>query len=410
MAGMLELVFSLSILMSMAFSSTAQSCKSYAFSSNKIFRACNDLPVLNSYLHWNYDSSSNKLQIAYRHAGITSSKWVAWAINPTSTSMAGSQALVAYQQNDGTMRAYTSPISSYQTSMQEGELSFDVSDLSATLANNELILFATISLSNTSTTVNQVWQDGPLSGNAPQIHLTSGSNVQSMGTLNLLSGESSSTGGSAKTTKRNIHGVLNAVSWGILMPIGVLIARYLKVFKSADPAWFYLHASCQSIAYIVGVAGWATGLKLGSESAGIQYDAHRTIGIFLFCLATLQVFALLLRPKADHKYRFYWNIYHHVVGYSVIILSITNIFKGFDILNPDEKWKNAYIGVIVALALNAVWLEGYTWYVVVKRKSSEAAVKMPRATNGSNGASGVGAPSCIFMEVRVRSDSFTGLS
>uniref|UniRef100_A0A6N2K0S5 Cytochrome b561 domain-containing protein n=1 Tax=Salix viminalis TaxID=40686 RepID=A0A6N2K0S5_SALVM len=111
-----------------------------------------------------------------------------------------------------------------------------------TLANNELILFATISLSNTSTTVNQVWQDGPLSGNAPQIHTTSGSNVQSMGTLNLLSGESSSTGGSAKTTKRNIHGVLNAVSWGILMPIGALIARYLKVFKSADPAWFYLHA------------------------------------------------------------------------------------------------------------------------------------------------------------------------
>lgn len=390
MARTLNLVFSLAILMSLIFSSTAQSCKSYAFSSNKIFRACNDLPVLNSYLHWNYDSSSNKLQIAYRHTGITSSKWVAWAINPTSTGMAGSQALVAYQQNDGTMRAYTSPISSYQTSLQEGKLSFDVPDLSATLANNELIMFATIELSNTSTTVNQVWQDGPLSGNAPQIHSTSGSNVQSMGTLNLLSGESSSTGGNGKIRKRNIHGVLNAVSWGILMPIGALIARYLKVFKSADPAWFYLHASCQSIAYIVGVAGWATGLKLGSESAGIQYDAHRTIGIILFCLGTLQVFALLLRPKADHKYRFYWNIYHHLVGYTVIILSIINIFKGFNILNPDEKWKNAYIGVIVALALNAVWLEGYTWYVVVKRKSSETAGKRPQFTNGSNGANGYG--------------------
>ncbi|KAH8506903.1 hypothetical protein H0E87_013637 [Populus deltoides] len=390
MARTLNLVFSLAILMSLIFSSTAQSCKSYAFSSNKIFRACNDLPVLNSYLHWNYDSSSNKLQIAYRHTGITSSKWVAWAINPSSTGMAGSQALVAYQQNDGTMKAYTSPISSYQTSLQEGKLSFDVSDLSATLANNELIMFATLELSNTSTTVNQVWQDGPLSGNAPQIHSTSGSNVQSMGTLNLLSGESSSTGGNGKIRKRNIHGVLNAVSWGILMPIGALIARYLKVFKSADPAWFYLHASCQSIAYIVGVAGWATGLKLGSESAGIQYDAHRTIGIILFCLGTLQVFALLLRPKADHKYRFYWNIYHHIVGYTVIILSIINIFKGFNILNPDEKWKNAYIGVIVALALNAVWLEGYTWYVVVKRKSSETAGKMPHFTNGSNGANGYG--------------------
>ncbi|KAJ6426209.1 hypothetical protein OIU84_026733 [Salix udensis] len=183
-----------------------------------------------------------------------------------------------------------------------------------------------------------------------QVHATSGANVQSMGTLNLLSGESSSTGGNDRIRKRNIHGVLNAVSWGILLPIGALIARYLKVFKSADPAWFYLHVSCQSIAYIVGVAGWGTGLKLGSESASIQYDAHRTIGIILFCLGTLQVFALLLRPKPDHKYRFYWNIYHHLVGYSVIILSIINIFKGFNILNPDKKWKNAYIGVIAALA------------------------------------------------------------
>uniref|UniRef100_A0A2K1YUL3 Cytochrome b561 domain-containing protein n=2 Tax=Populus trichocarpa TaxID=3694 RepID=A0A2K1YUL3_POPTR len=249
--------------MSMIFSSTAQSCKSYAFSSNKTFRACNDLPYLNSYLHWNYDSSSNKLQIAYRDTGITSSRW--------------------------------------------------------------------------------------------------------------------------------IHGVLNAVSWGILMPIGALIARYLKAFKSADPAWFYLHVGCQSIAYIVGVAGWGTGLKLGSESASIQYDAHRTIGIILFCLGTLQVFALLLRPKPDHKYRFYWNIYHHLVGYSVIILSIINIFKGFSILNPDKKWKNAYIGVIAALAFNAVWLEGYTWYLVVKRKRSEIAGKMPHGMNGSNGVNGFGA-------------------
>ncbi|KAL3568785.1 hypothetical protein D5086_028675 [Populus alba] len=227
---------------------------------------------------------------------------------------------------------------------------------SSTLANNEIIIFATIGLSNTSTTVNHVWQDGAVSGNATQI-----------------------------------HGVLNAVSWGILMPIGALIARYLKAFKSADPAWFYLHVGCQSIAYIVGVAGWGTGLKLGSESTSIQYDAHRTIGIILFCLGTLQVFALLLRPKPDHKYRFYWNIYHHLVGYSVIILSIINIFKGFSILNPDKKWKNAYIGVIAALAFNAVWLEGYTWYLVVKRKRSEIAGKMPHGMNGSNGVNGFGA-------------------
>lgn len=86
--------------------------------------------------------------------------------------------------------------------------------------------------------------------------------------------------------------MLNVVSWGILMPFGAMVARYLKTFKAADPAWFYLHAGCQTSAYIVGVAGWATGIKLGSDSVGTQYDTHRNIGITLFCLGTLQVFNL----------------------------------------------------------------------------------------------------------------------
>ncbi|XAR53857.1 hypothetical protein NMG60_11022559 [Bertholletia excelsa] len=171
-----------------------------------------------------------------------------------------------------------------------------------------------------------------------------------------------------------------------MMPLGAVIARYLKVFKSADPAWFYLHASCQASAYIIGVAGWATGLQLGSQSPGIQYTAHRSIGILLFCLATIQVTALLLRPKREHKYRLYWNVYHHVVGYAVIILSIINIFRGFEILKPEKKWKEAYIGVLVALAAIAALLEAYTWVVVLKRKKSEGSdQKNPYGMDGSNG-------------------------
>lgn len=86
-----------------------------------------------------------------------------------------------------------------------------------------------------------------------------------------------------------VHGVLNAASWGTMLPIGAIIARYLKVFKSADPAWFYLHVICQTSAYIVGVGGWAYGLKLGHDSVGVDYDTHRALGIIVFCLGTLQV-------------------------------------------------------------------------------------------------------------------------
>lgn len=75
----------------------------------------------------------------------------------------------------------------------------------------------------------------------------------------------------------------------MLFPLGVMIARYMRSFPSADPAWFYIHVGCQISAYAIGVAGWGTGMKLGSQSEGVQYSVHRNLGIALFCFATLQV-------------------------------------------------------------------------------------------------------------------------
>lgn len=100
------------------------------------------------------------------------------------------------------------------------------------------------------------------------------------------------------------------------------------------------------------------------------------------------MFALLLRPKKDHKYRLYWNVYHHAVGYAVIALSIVNIFEGFDILDPAKKWKRAYIGVLIFLGAVAAILEAFTWFVVLKRKKEEGSDKYPHVGNGVNGANG----------------------
>ena len=95
----------------------------------------------------------------------------------------------------------------------------------------------------------------------------------------------------------------------------------------------------------------------------------------------LQIFALLLRPNKDHKYRFYWNIYHYAVGYTVIILGIVNVFKGLQILSPENKWKETYIITIAILGGIAVLLEVVTWIIVLKRKSG----KSSKLYDGSNG-------------------------
>ncbi|XP_059662912.1 cytochrome b561 and DOMON domain-containing protein At5g47530-like [Cornus florida] len=386
--------FSCVFLISLFVSSSAQSCSTYTFANtNNLFSRCNDLPYLNSFLHWNYHQSNSTVDIAYRHTGISSTQWVAWALNLQGTGMIGAQSLVAFHNTSGAVRAYTVPVTSYGTQMAEGNLSFNVPKITAEYVNSEMIIYATLELPSNQTTFNQVWQEGPVSGNTLNVHPMANSNKNSLGSVNFLSDQNtvSPTGGAVipRLKRKNVHGVLNAVSWGILLPLGAVIARYLKVFKSGDPAWFYLHVACQSSAYAVGVAGWATGLKLGSDSKGLKEETHGNIGLVLFILGTLQVFALLLRPKKDHKYRLYWNIYHHSVGYTVIVLSIINVFKGLEILDPAEKWKKAYIGVLIFLGVNAAMLEAFTWYLVIKRKKA-GSDKHPHAANGTNGVSDYG--------------------
>ncbi|XP_078175852.1 cytochrome b561 and DOMON domain-containing protein At4g12980-like [Carex rostrata] len=347
----------------------AASCSSETFSKNRFYTTCNDLPHLSSSLHFTYDSTNGTLSLAFVSTPASSSGWVAWAINPTGTGMIGSQALIAFKQPSGSMGVKTYSISGY--AIKESAISYKTSDLSAEYGSDGKIqMFANVVVGKGMTTLNQVWQvGGSVTNGVPDVHAMKSDNTASMGKLDLVNGVSTGSSGAAPSNhKKNVHGILNAVSWGILIPLGAIIARYVRVFEVADPAWFYMHVSCQLAGYAIGVAGWATGLNLGKESKGITYTTHRTIGIAIFALATLQLFALFLRPNKDHKFRFYWNIYHHMVGYSVIILGAINIFRGLTILQSEDKWRTAYIAVICVLVGIAIILEAITWMVVLKRR------------------------------------------
>jgi hypothetical protein len=205
------------VLFSLCASSFGQTCKSYTFSSNRAFTSCQDLPVLSAFLHWSYDQSTNKVDIAYRHTGTSTSRWVAWAINPTGSGMVGAQALVAYQNSSSVMRVYTSPVSGYGIStLTEGDLSFAVSNLSATFENSEMTIFATLTLGS-GTTVNQVWQEGPLSGDSPSSHNTASSseNMKSAGSLNFLDDQATTSSGGGLTSRQRRQNVSNSISKAI---------------------------------------------------------------------------------------------------------------------------------------------------------------------------------------------------
>jgi len=87
------------------------------------------------------------------------------------------------------------------------------------------------------------------------------------------------------TQMRTNHGILGIIGWGLILPVGAIIARY---FRHKDPLWFYLHAIIQFVGFTFGLITVILGLQLYSKThAHIQ--AHRGIGLFVLVLSILQV-------------------------------------------------------------------------------------------------------------------------
>lgn len=175
------------IFIALIFPPQLLNCHSFKFPNNATFSACDDLPFLPCSIHWNYNASSTSIDIAFRKDYVEYHEWIAWAINPNGKGMVGAQAFVAFQKYDGTMEAYTSSINTYETTLEKGNLSFEVNDISASFANSTMIIYATFQLPGNHTLVNQVWQQGFVSkDNTIQPHSTVGNYIRSFGQLDFL--------------------------------------------------------------------------------------------------------------------------------------------------------------------------------------------------------------------------------
>lgn len=86
-----------------------------------------------------------------------------------------------------------------------------------------------------------------------------------------------------------VHGILNIIGWGVVLPIGVIIARNFREFPLPWLGWKKCHISCQTIGYLVGTTGWAVGIWLGKASKYYSFPKHGTYGLLIFAFATIQV-------------------------------------------------------------------------------------------------------------------------
>ncbi|KAF5746145.1 hypothetical protein HS088_TW06G00310 [Tripterygium wilfordii] len=379
-------------------SRTAFSTHCTTVTATKTFQKCMTLPTQQASIAWTFHAHNATLDLVFFGSFISPSGWVGWGINPSSAQMTGTRALIAFPDPnsgqlvllpyilDPTVKLQKSPILS--TPLDVHLISSAAAlygGKMATIHNGAAVqIFATLRLVPNKTKIHCVWNRGLyVQGFSPTIHPTTSNDLSSIATIDVLSGFTAGQHTNVKTL-RTVHGAINAVSWGILLPIGAVTARYLRHIESIGPAWFYAHSGVQLFATFLGTVGFAIGIRLGDLSAGVVYGLHRKLGFAVFCLGSLQTLALLFRPKTTNKFRKYWKSYHHFVGYACVVLGVVNVFQGFEVMGAGGSYaKLAYclclsslIGVCIALEVNS--------WVVFCRKSKEDKMRREGLITGSD--------------------------
>ncbi|XWS51835.1 hypothetical protein CRYUN_Cryun11dG0016600 [Craigia yunnanensis] len=349
---------------------------------------CKKLTTLHAQFSWNYHRTSHnqtQINVLIGTKLITDMGWLAWGVNPDLPMMVGTRAIIAIKvpnQSIPVVKTYNiTKDTKLHCALRPSGIDVTVQNMKAEHIagdNGYFTVFATLILPEKYdiTSLNHVWQVGYLAEDLePKMHSTSLQNFDSKEILDLETGHCQNVVHNRQHL-RKIHGILNIIGWGTLLPIGVIVARYFRQFPfELKTWWFSFHYSCQALGYILGGIGWGLGLLLGHESKYYAFHKHRVLGICIFGFTTLQMLAFRLKPRREDEYRKHWNVYHHFLGYSLLVMIPLNIYQGIKILKPDNRtWKWAYNGILVLLAIVVSALEIYTWTTFLinnnKKKSS----------------------------------------
>ncbi|KAM7265539.1 hypothetical protein ACFE04_003222 [Oxalis oulophora] len=344
---------------------------------------CKKLPTLDAQFGWSYNQTRNHTQINiyFGTNNINPRKvvWLAWGVNPgVRPQMVGTRALIGTRHPDGSLFADSYNIFSDTKTkgcrLYPTEIDVKIQNkilIEYTNSTGFLTIYASLVLpmGYNISRLNHVWQVGyKTEGNDPKMHPKTLQHLDSAETIDLTTDASHGVGKHRKNL-RQVHGILNIIGWGTLLPFGAIIARYLRAYLIELKSWYILHTTCQTIGYLIGTTGWAIGLWLGQASKYYTFHAHRMIAIFIFTFTTLQMVALRYKPGENEESRKNWNIYHHFLGYGLLVLIVVNIFEGISILKPyDRTWKWVYVGIIVLLGTIAVSFEVFTWKKFISEK------------------------------------------
>ena len=178
-----------------------------------------------------------------------------------------------------------------------------------------------------------------------------------------------------------MHAGFMFVGWGVMIPIGVILARFAKHFPNA--LWFTLHWRIQSVGLIVAIIGWAIALVNFNVfgSVGTRSYYHGIFGMITMLLGILQPINAFLRPhnpeegETKSSLRLAWEILHKASGYIAVILGAFTIVLGSFLLPmvSDQTVLRVVYGIVLALFLGLI-----VYLVLNAKKMQESKKKVPR--------------------------------
>lgn len=233
-----------------------------------------------------------------------------------------------------------------------------------------------------------IYAAGDVSSGILLLHRTSGANSVDLttgapGAPPAAFGSLTAVSTTYNVTIKWAHVILMVLGWGILIPVGILSARYFQLHSAS--AWFHVHRAVQTFAFLCVIAGFVLGFftpKSYSWDTTV-YPLHRDLGIAATVLGTVQMISLIARPKPDHPYRPYWFLWHAWVGRSAAVLAIANIYYALLNMNILSTWAwIAYTTVLGTVVYTAFMMEIINWRC--RRRWSVADSPRRDSPNGSD--------------------------
>mmetsp|Transcript_8157 Transcript_8157/g.15592 ORF Transcript_8157/g.15592 Transcript_8157/m.15592 type:complete len:540 (-) Transcript_8157:182-1801(-) len=150
------------------------------------------------------------------------------------------------------------------------------------------------------------------------------------------------------------HAILMTLAWGVLLPVGVFSARYLK----GNPIWFKVHRACNALGALFTLIAFALIVAAYSQANKANFDIlHGKIGLAVFIGACINPILAAIRPHPTPKtlWRLTWEWLHVKIGYVCLGLAWVNGVLGL----------KRYAGDTMSVPLEVVFYGGVTLSVLL---------------------------------------------